>query len=196
MNELLEALVVEEGDRDLKTEDMLPPTEVIECCQSLVLYEESSGLVRFTHYTVQEFITCKLEQKLPPIIHLTKTCLTYLLFDAFDTLCLDLKSVEKRVEKYKFSRYAAQFWVLYTKGEAENELDIQRAVLSLLASENKRDSMLQLEKYANSSWGNISFTKGQTLLHVIAKNGLTTICELVLHARINGNDKYVLEVDI
>lgn len=104
--------------------------------------------------------------------------------------------MKERTQRYKLSRYAAQFWDLHTRGEAENEPVIQRAVFSLLASKNKMDSMLQLETYANSSWGNINVTKGQTLLHVIAKNGLAKICKGVLSRRINGNDTYVLEVDI
>lgn len=82
------------------------------------------------------------------------------------------------------------------RGEAENELDIQHALLSILESENKRNSMLQMETYAKSNWGGISFTKGQTLLHVVAKNGLATICERVLSKRIKENDTYIVEVDI
>ena len=54
--------------------------------------------------------------------------------------------------------------------------------------------MLQMETYANSSWGDIDFTKGQTLLHIIAKNGLATICERVLSRMINGNDTYVKSI--
>jgi hypothetical protein len=104
--------------------------------------------------------------------------------------------LERRVQNYKFSRYAAQFWGFHTRGEAEKKPDIERAVISLLASKKKRGSMLQLETYANSSWGDIDFTKGQTLLHVIAKNGLAKICKRVLSRRINGNDTYVLQVDI
>jgi len=56
MDELLEALVVEEGDQGLEQDYMLDAAAVIECCKSLVLYEESSGLVRFAHETVQTFI--------------------------------------------------------------------------------------------------------------------------------------------
>src|SRR5271170_5642231 len=43
MEELLEALVVEEGDKDLELECLLEPSYVIKCCNGLVLYEESSG---------------------------------------------------------------------------------------------------------------------------------------------------------
>ena len=191
MDELREAIAVEPEDIELE-QNLMDPDDIVEICESLLVHDESSETVRFAHYSVNEFLTNCCMQDLLSCVHLANTCLTYLAFKTFDEPYLD----KRRVQRYKFSRYAAQFWALHTKGEAENEPDIQRAVLSLLASENKKDSMLQLETYANSSWGNISFTKGQTLLHVIAKNGLATICKRVLSRRINGNDTYVLEVDI
>jgi len=46
--------------------------------------------------------------------------------------------------------------------------------------------MLQLETYTNSSWGSIEFPKGQTLLHVIAKSGLATVCRFILDERNRG----------
>ena len=207
MDELLEALAVGPGEDDSDVDDtddddqdrihgnMLQPFQVIECCKSLVLYDESSGLVRFTHYTVQQFIASHIKQSLPPAIDLAKTCLSYLGFDTFNQVC-DSESMEKRVQKYKFGSYAAQFWALHTKGEVEKSPDVQQAVLRLFASENKRNSILQMNAYVSSSGDRLSFTKGQTLLHVIAKNGLAMICRLVLDGRVNGNNMYMLEVDI
>ena len=144
--------------------------------------------MRFSHETVKGFIESELGRKfkLSSSIRLAKTCLFYLASNAFDTPCSDSATLELRVTKYKFGYYGAQYWADHTRGDAENEPDIQRAVLSLLASENKKDSMLQMETYANSSWGDISFTKGQTLLHVIAKNGLATICRFILDERNKG----------
>jgi ankyrin repeat protein len=171
---------------DLNGNRPLKPNEVLECCRGLVVYEESSGLVQFSHETVRTFIERELEPEHPTAINIARTCITYLASVQFDSPCVGEKSLKERAQKYKFSRYAAQFWGLHTRGEAENEPDIQRAVISLLASENKRDSMLQLETYANSSWGNINFAKGQTLLHVICKNGLATICRFILDGRNQG----------
>jgi|SRR5271155_5457094 len=94
----------------------------------------------------------------------------------------------------KFSRHAAQFLAFHTS-QAEDDSEVQEAVLRFLACKNKRDSLLQIEEYANSSRGP-PLTKGQTLLHVIARNGLVKTCKRVLSRRINGNDTYVVEVDI
>ena len=54
MQELLEALVVDDGDLDLEFDYLLQPGDVIECCKSLVVHEASSGVARFSHYTVQD----------------------------------------------------------------------------------------------------------------------------------------------
>jgi hypothetical protein len=181
MDELLEALVVEEGDQDLEREYMLDAGSVVECCKSLVLYEESSGLVRFTHETVQDFIAKNIPHLLQTSV-LAKTCLTYLAFREFDEPCSQEEILKNRVEKYKFLRYAARYWAFHTK-EAEQCPDVQDAVLSCLASENKTNSILQLEAYASAGSGT-SFTSGQTLLHVMAERGFATTCSLVLEWRL------------
>ena len=79
MDELLEVIVVEDGNQDLETESLIEPSDVIQCCKSLVLYEESSGIVRFTHETVNDYIKDNIDI-LPPVTNLTKTCLSYLAF--------------------------------------------------------------------------------------------------------------------
>ena len=61
MTELREALSVREGDRELNEQFMLHPSTILQACQSLVTYEERNDVVRFTHYSVQEFLAgCKL----------------------------------------------------------------------------------------------------------------------------------------
>jgi hypothetical protein len=85
-----------------------------------------------------------------------------------------------RVENYKFSRYAAQFWGSHTKGEAEKSPAIQKAILQLLASENKRNAVLQMEECAKRELSHY-FPKGRTSLHISAEKGLTTICNLILN---------------
>jgi len=166
---------------------MLKPIDVIECCKSLVVHDTSNGQVRFTHYTVHEFIESHIQQKLSPVIDLAKTCLTYLEFDTFDQICFSGASMENRVQDYKFSIYAARFWGVHTTGLAEKCPDIQQRVIRLFASESKRNSILQMDAYADSLWDSLSFTTGQTLLHIMAKNGQTAICRLVLGDRMETN---------
>jgi hypothetical protein len=185
MDELLEALVVEETDCDLERECMLEPSAIIECCKSLVLYDTSSGLVRFAHETVHEYIASHLKHDIPQHCALAKTCLTYLSFDEFD---ISGECMEQRLKTYKLGRYAASFWSFHTR-EAEECEEVQHAVLACLMSENKRNSMLQMAAYAR---GKSDITGGQTVLHVLAENGLTTTCGLLLDQALQGDHTYRL----
>ena len=187
MKELQVALVIEDEKEESDEVATSSPDYIVETCAGLVVYDEDTEIVRFNHQTVPEFLRDYCATYLLPPDVLANTCLTYLLLDVFDEFRQqDREHVKERVQKYKLSRYAAQYWGLHTRGKAENKPDIQRKVLSLLASENKKSSMLQMEVYANSSCIYIDFTKGQTLLHVIAKNGLTSICRYILDERNKG----------
>src|ERR1700737_4476296 len=137
MGELLEALVVEDGDEDLDRDCMLQPSQVIDCCKSLVVYDKSTELVRFVHYTVQEYIARKVHQELPPATKLALTCLTYLSFQTFSKL--EFRSIS--VSYYQFGKYAAQFWGSHTRGEAERLPQVQQSVVRLLRSETTRRAM-------------------------------------------------------
>ena len=204
MNELLDALAVdseegnsdgdeeEDGDDDSESQNckgddnLLQPEQVIEVCRSLVVYDESSGLVRFVHYTVQEFIAQNLKQKLQTP-YLAKTCLDYLA--SFDEPCSSFESIKNRIEKYKFSRYATKFWGFHAR-EAEDHEEVQKAVLEFLSSEGRMNSMVQLDAMNHIFKGRTDVR--QTILHVIAKNGLAVTCSLVLSARLNVHHTYIL----
>jgi hypothetical protein len=83
MNELRELLVIEDGDNDLD-ERQSTAEDIIAVCQSLVVCDLQSNVVRFTHFTVQEFLNDKYRDKLLPSTDLAKVCLTYLTFDIFE----------------------------------------------------------------------------------------------------------------
>jgi hypothetical protein len=189
IDELQEAVAIEEGDRGLDQEDLTPAQTIVEVCGSFIVYDKDSGVVELAHETVKEFLLSHHSCQLSPEVVIAKMCLNYLLFDVFNFPCPDIEALLARFRKFSLSRYATQFWGIHTRGEAENFPHIQHAVLSLLASENK-NSMLQMESYADSPWGDITFIGGQTLLHLIAAKGLGTMCRLVF-GMLNQSDRYV-----
>jgi hypothetical protein len=97
------------------------------------------------------------------------------------------------LDRYPAGSYVGCYWGHHVKPEVESH-DIQKAVLRLLASKNKRGSMLQMEAY--DAYRTISFTKGKILLHVIAEKGLATLCGLVLERRLSLHETYLLVVAI
>jgi hypothetical protein len=145
--------------------------------------------VRFVHGTVKLFVGKRIELENESNIcrnflsnnDLAKTCLTYLGLNVFDTPCLDKTILEERLHRYKFSRYVAQFWSFHTKGAAENDSDIRDAVVTIFESHMRRKTILQIEKYVLSTWGDPKIPTRTKLIHVIAINGLTTICRFLLN---------------
>jgi Ankyrin repeats (3 copies) len=188
INELRHAIATEEGDSGLEEGDLTSPPTFVKVCGSFIVYDTVSGVVELAHKRVKEFLLLRSGRLLSDV-DIAATCLTYLLFDVFDAPCSNDEALLARSRKFSFARYAAQFWGIHSRGKAESFPPIQKAVLLLLASENKKNSMLQLEAYSNSTWPVGSFTGGQTLLHVIAAKGLGTICRLVLDRIINQIDK-------
>jgi hypothetical protein len=190
MRELQEALYVQLDDTPELIEKMLiKPKDILEACRGLVIWEKSNDTVRFTHQTAEIYLK---EKHLPQLqtqqVGLALSCLHYLAFNVFDHLCGTSVYAMKKLHanRYKFMLYAAQFWGIHTRGESEKYPEVQQIVLSLLASENKRNSMLAMGGYASSGGHYITmYNKRQTLLHVVAGMGLTTICSRVLEVKLN-----------
>jgi hypothetical protein len=176
MEELCEALTFEECSTDIGGEMKFFPAQIIAMCQSLVIHEESSGIVRFVHPTVHEF----LKSYNLPAINLATICLAYLENKAFDDIVTNGKSMRIRVEKYKLCLYAARFWDSHVRGEAEKLSSIKKAFFRTWGMENKRNSILQMTNYPISKRNSLHITAGQTLLHIIASNGLASICKFFL----------------
>ena len=164
MQELLEALVIEEGDDYLHREDMLQPIDVIDCCKSLVIQDTSSGLVRFTHYTVQEYIGT-LRAVLLSQQYLSMVCLTSI-------ACRDVPGRDMITPT--FQDYAFRFWAEHVRGEPEQCRNIQFALNRVL---------LTRELLHHST---------EPILHFMARHRLPTTIRVMLSACGLHNPKYVL----
>ena len=188
--------------------DTYTPNGIVEAGKGFIFYNDSNDTIRFIHSSVGAFlrdIIAPNDREIAPIdreiapyllsnVDLAIACSSYLASKVFDGPCSDQEEIVKRLKNHQFMRYAAQFWDFHTR-TAEKYPNVSSAAIEFLKSENKRNAMPQMRTY-DELWGDISFTKGQTLLHVIARNGLATICKLVLNEKLNGNDRYVLEVNI
>lgn len=180
MEQLLEALVVEELELNLSLDDALQdkltPFDVIECCKSLVLHEISSDLVRFSHFTVQEFIDKHAEEILPPVTHIARACLAYLDSPEFNLLGLDRITLREKLLAYKFSSYASQFWADHIRGEAESCPVVQLAFVSVFGSREKTQAFLLAGGFDYPT-----MSRRHPVLVTAVRFGLVTICRLILH---------------
>jgi hypothetical protein len=194
MYELCDALAIDVEKGELRRDLILETEQIIEACESLVEYDFVSHDVRFSHYSVYEFLRdhpSRINDLLRPV-DLAKTCLAYLGFNHFDKPCVSWESTVERAEKHTFSCYAAQYWGIHIDGEAENSPEISETIFRIFTSKTKMDSILEMEIYANSRLQKVRLTKHQTFLHVIAKFGLGTICSILLDPSGDPEERYVL----
>jgi hypothetical protein len=177
MIELRHALVIEDGDRDIDKAKLreLQSSDILDCCQSLVVCEKSSEIVRFAHPTVHEFLQ---SQNIAPITYLAKTCLAYLGLDIFESPCLSKAEHEERLTNYAFGRYAGEFWGIHVQGDPENIPEIQEAILRVFGLEKRRISLHKIWTYFRIRPG-----LEETVLHISARNGLSTFCKLLVNGR-------------
>jgi hypothetical protein len=185
MAELCDLLVIEPGDSDFDPQYRCSPADILAVCQSLIILNESTGDVRFTHLTVHEFLRNYSELLKP--LDLAKICLTYLSFDEFEKGKSPSREVfDTRLQKYRAANYVANFWGSYARVEEESPY-LQTAILDFLASQNKIDSYLEMEYYDANKWKDYSEWKEiqalfdrQIWTHIVGKIGLTKIFERVL----------------
>lgn len=198
--ELREAIVIEpdQTDPDTSSGD-LTVDELLRCCKSSVKYESASQEVTFVHSTFQQYVTSylngqadsKTKNNALSTTDIALNCITYLGYNEFEQSCDDEESFKDRLKRLQFAVYAARYWALHTKGEAEASPTIQKAIFRLFTSANKMNSILQLIQYANSRWGKISFSECLTFLHTVARFGLARICSILLNLNQNENDRCV-----
>jgi len=173
MEELREALVIEDGDNELRRNEN-SSTSIVECCLSFVTLDQLTGEVRFVHPSVQRWFEIEPHRKLLPPDYVAKACLTYLKFDVFDVPI----SESMRISPDKsalFYQYAARFWSDHTR-EVQQEPTIQAASLAFLEAEICRDLMLRTNARVQAE----EYHGGHSSLHVAASRGLDALCHLLL----------------
>jgi ankyrin repeat domain-containing protein 50 len=181
-DELREAIAVRPGQVTLPKHLMHLDT-LIQCCLGLITTDEDSGVVRFTHFTVQEFLAKRYEAKLLSTVDLARVCLTYLAFDIFESgPCSSKDLFERNMCEYRFSNHAVLFWGDYTRGMGESDDIALEALRRILRSPEKRGAIYQI-LLTSTHWGDfcwefsVSDFKTCLPIHLIAAAGLLGLCE-------------------
>jgi hypothetical protein len=172
-------------------EDLPSQGDIIDCCGSLVVHD-SSGIVRFAHYTVSSFLENKYLEHLYAQVDMARACLTYLCFDFFESgpnLVSFLKwqnEWQNRKGTNNFGVYASLYWDLYTRGPGEEDPSVQEQLFQFLMSPSKCLSMLAMR----TEWGGFSFfapRQGEPCVsslhpwvHIAAGFGLASVCRTVM----------------
>jgi hypothetical protein len=183
---LQHALAVEIGSKAFDFSRLTEVSYLVSICGGLVTVDAESGIIHLVHYTTHDYLKGSY---LYINTNIAKTCLTYLGLEIFDEPCMDETSLIERLNIFAFSRYAAKYWAEHIRGDKEPEL--QSALSETFDSSGRRDSMYQVQYYFSERWFPFVGSSAQSLLHIVAANGLATVCAGLLDEGPDDNDLYV-----
>lgn len=113
--QLQHALAVEIGESSLDEANIPDADDIASVCAGLVVIDTESDTFRFYHKYVENWIIERRNKLFPGArLHLTRVCLTYLSFTAFESgIALSEDDLNRRFEQYPLYAYAAHYWGLY-----------------------------------------------------------------------------------
>ena len=129
--ELQHALAVKKKHVEFEASNIPSLKVLLDCCVGLVLVDEETLTVRFTHFTLEEFFRDNAGSEFPNgCSSIAETCLTYLNFAGLRQHCPNLDSLEEKSTQYALLNYAALYWGAYVKQQCSDSLmELARGVL-------------------------------------------------------------------
>lgn len=168
MNELQEALAVEEGDREIDESNFVDPELFTSVCAGLVFYDQASSVIRLVHVSAQEYFKRIRFTRFPTAqMNIGRACLTYLSFQEFGSgACSDDRAAWSRIRKYRLIHYAAEHWGDHSRGDPEREM--KGLIFEFLKDKEKLSSAVQVLHICGST----RFPRSMSRLHLTAHFGL------------------------
>ena len=209
VEELRHALATRKRDKAMNEENLMNFDRLVRSCMGLVTVDRWSQVVHFFHRTAQDFFGTRASEFFPEAhTRLTRTCLTYLLFDEFSQGPCDATAVledlheedriEDSVENYfdghvaataiihirlkrnPFMYYAANYWGKHAHGEV-TERALEREILDFLSTPRALASTVQVQ-YVHEWLGcglRLDSSK-HTPIHVVVSFALEHVLEALL----------------
>lgn len=180
VRELQQALATSIADTSLGSRVYPTASIMVERCLGLIDIEDERSVVRFIHFSVQEFLQEGYFAMDTDCI-IANTCLTFLNFDNFAIgQCEDDQALQRRLQDYPFLEYAAQFWAVH--GQSCTGSSFEQLAIKLLSSDRHVACASQLATYDGNSFDRHSrlFFRKLSGLHVAASYGLIRLVKLLL----------------
>ena len=137
LKELQHALAVQYGDSEFDDNNIPSQKALLECCCGIVVVDEKTMIVRFVHYSLEEYFQRYGDKCFPAGCTLVAmTCLTYLNFKQVTLCCSTTEEVMERMYKFTFLKYAAFYWGIYVRKQCNNQ--VEQLAIKLLSHESKR----------------------------------------------------------
>ncbi|QYS98726.1 ANK_REP_REGION domain-containing protein [Trichoderma simmonsii] len=115
IRQLQHALAVEAGESSFDEANIPDTDDVASVCAGLVVIDTERDAFRFCNKSVESWIIERRNKLFPDAqLHLTRVCLTYLSFTAFESgIALSVDDLKSRVQLYPLYDYAARYWGFY-----------------------------------------------------------------------------------
>ena len=118
IDELLEACAIKEGDSDLDPNNFPSRGTFLNCCLGLAIVENETSTVRLVHFSLQEYLTKKVQILGRPIGEghedMARACLTYIMFRSVTEMVSEKSSKKNQVgtstPSHALLKYAACQW--------------------------------------------------------------------------------------
>lgn len=180
--ELLEALTVEPEARRLDKSNMPDEELLTSVCAGLMVVDKNSEVVRLVHNSAQEYFKRIRLIKFPTAqTDISRTCLTYFLFDDFkDGPALDEHKAIERIRNHEFLYYAATNWGRHVQGAPEQAL--RKQILKFLPSAEHLACSIQITYFVEHWYRGESqrYPRNINPLYTAAHFGLKYIAETLL----------------
>jgi len=186
--ELQHALSVTPDSGELDEAALTEEADLISVCAGIVTVERETSIIRWVHYTTQEYFQ---RIGLPGAqADIAISCLTYLSYDTFENLCGSYVSLRERELNYPFGWYAAKFWGVHAR-DVEKMASVQDRALAFLSNEKKRHSMREMRLQCGPQEVYYFKPENLPLLPTLAEEGLVTIFSLIKEQGSNTEDRYL-----
>jgi ankyrin repeat protein len=186
-SELQHALGVEVGSTELDPDNLPEIEDMVSACAGLVTFDKESNIIRFVHYTTQEYFERTKRDCFPDAdANIAEICVTYLSFNSFESgCCLQHDEFKARLLSYQLYDYAARNWGYHARNILQQPL-----ILDFLESEAKMSASCQVIMASKDYGAEIYSRAGgkMTSVHLAAYFGLPCITSLLKNGH-NANDR-------
>ena len=182
--ELQHALSVEDGDTYFDEDKIPDEYSIVSVCEGLISIDKESTIIQMVHYTAKEYFYRMKGKWFPDADrYITICCVTYLLFDSFDTgFCSTDAEFEARLRMNVLYSYAARNWGRHAREASEQP---EKLILNFLESDAKVSSSSQAMMTVRGGHHYSQEAPRMSGIHVAAYYGLRESIFVLLK---NGND--------
>jgi hypothetical protein len=181
---------VEPDETTIDTDDIYREELLVAICTGIVTLEDGTSAIRFVHHTAETYFESNRERRFNNgHIELTKTCVTYLLFDEFKSgPCQMDAEFKQRLQSNQLYDYAVHNWGHH----ARKASTLCQAVIDFLECKSKVETSSQALIVERDPWRpgySQDFPRQMTGLHLAAYFGIEKAVRALLQKGVETDAK-------